>query len=291
LLSRRGEWLLFLAWALALGLPQVLWLARSSGINTGRFVEWSVGWDHGTQNIAIFWLKNAGLFLPLVAVALAWRGDRPLVSRRLLIAYLPFTLCFILPNLFRLAPWIWDNIKILVYWFIASVPLVALLLARLAEGRWWRKAAAALLFLSLTLAGGLDLWRVASGSIEARIFDSHGIRFAAAVASVTHPTALILHAPTYNHPVILSGRRSFMGYPGHVWSHGLDAGPREADIKRMFAGGADAATLLARHGIDYVVVGPGEREQLPVNSGFFERYPAVVEVGEYRLYRTAGARE
>ena len=285
---RRWEWLLFVAWALALGLPQILWLGQSSGINTGRFIEWSVGWDRGNQNVISFWLKNTGLLLPLVAVALLWRGNRPLVSRRLLIAYLPFTLCFIIPNMFRLAPWIWDNIKILVYWFIASVPLVALLLARLAQGRWWRKAVAALLFLSLTLAGGLDLWRVASRSIEARIFDHGGVQFAAVVARVTPAKALILHAPTYNHPVILSGRRSFMGYPGHVWSHGLDGGPREADIKGMFAGGADATALLTRYGIDYVVVGPAEADQLPVNRAFFERYPLAGEAGGYRLYRTSG---
>jgi hypothetical protein len=193
--------------------------------------------------------------------------------------------------MFRLAPWIWDNIKILVYWFIASVPLVALLLARLAQGRWWRQAVAALLFLSLTLAGGLDLWRVASRSIEAGVFDHGGVQFAAVVARVTPAKALILHAPTFNHPVILSGRRSFMGYPGHVWSHGLDGGPREADIKRMFAGGADATALLTRYGIDYVVVGPAEADQLPVNRAFFERYPLAGDAGGYRLYRTSGVQD
>jgi hypothetical protein len=284
---RRTEWLLFVLWALALGLPQILWLGQSSGINAGRFIEWSVGWDRGNQSVISFWLKNTGLLLPLIAVALLWRGNRPLVSKRLLVAYLPFTLCFIIPNLFRLAPWIWDNIKILVYWFIASVPLVALLLARLAHGRWWRKAVAALLFLSLTLAGGLDLWRVASRTIEARIFDHGGVQFAALIARVTPAKALILHAPTYNDPVILSGRRSFMGYPGHVWSHGLDSGPRETDIKRMFAGGADATALLARHQIEYVVVGPTEVDQFPINRAFFDRYPLVGEAGGYRLYRTS----
>jgi hypothetical protein len=147
---------------------------------------------------------------------------------------------------------------------------------------------AALLFLSLTLAGGLDLWRVASRTIEARIFDHGGVQFAALVARVTPAKALILHAPTYNHPIILSGRRSFMGYPGHVWSHGLDGGPRETDIRRMFAGGADATALLARYQIEYVVVEPTEVDQLPINRAFFERYPLVGEAGGYRLYRTSG---
>jgi hypothetical protein len=58
-----------------------------------------------------------------------------LVPKRLLLFYLPFTLCFIIPNFLKMAPWIWDNIKVLYYWWLASAPLVALLLARL-----WRRA-------------------------------------------------------------------------------------------------------------------------------------------------------
>ena len=48
--------------------------------------------------------------------------------------FLPFLLCQILPNLFRLAPRLWDNNKVLIYWYVAAVPLVALLLARM--WRW-----------------------------------------------------------------------------------------------------------------------------------------------------------
>jgi hypothetical protein len=287
----RRLWVPFFAAALALGLPQVWWVAHASGVQSGSFVAWSVGWDHGDQNVVLFWLKNSGLLIPLIVAAICWRGDRPLLSRTLLMFYLPFTLCFIIPNLFRLAPWIWDNIKVLTYWFVASVPIVALLLARLAQGSVWRRALAATLFVSLTLAGTLDLWRVASNAFEARVFDRRGIEFAAIVCKNTRPSSLILHAPTYNHPVVLTGRRSLMGYPGHVWSHGLDPGPREVDIRRMYAGGEDAEGLFARYAIGYVVVGPLERGQMPANEHFFERYPRIGESGGYRLYRTTNVRE
>jgi hypothetical protein len=167
------------------------------------------------------------------------------------------------------------------------VPLVALVLTRLSQRMWWRTALAATLFVSLTLAGAADLWRVASGAFESRTFDRAGITFAAMITDTTSATSLILHAPMPNHPVALTGRRSLMGYPGHAWSHGLNPGPREADIRRMYAGGADAAALLARYGIDYVVIGPPERLQMIPNEQFFERYVRVGEAGDYRLYRTA----
>jgi hypothetical protein len=205
--------------------------------------------------------------------------------------YLPFLLCFLIPNLFRLAPWIWDNIKILIYWFVASVPLVALLLARLAEGRWWRRGLAAVLFVALTFAGSLDLWRVASGGFESQIIDGRGIAFAAMVSDKTEDHALILHAPIHNHPIVMTGRRSLMGYAGHVWSHGLDYRPRETDMRHMYAGGPDAVGLMAAYRIDYVVVGPPERDQMPMREGFFERYPLAGEAGGYRLYRIASGQK
>ena len=286
LLSRdRWSWLPFFLWALAAGLPQIWWISQASGVRGGRFLAWAVGWDRGQQNAVVFWLRNAGVFIPLVIAALAWRGGRPLLSRRLLRFYLPFTLCFIVPNVLRLAPWIWDNIKVLVYWYIASVPIVALLLARLSQGGAARVALAAALFVSMTLAGALDLWRVAAGGFDSLLFDRDATDFAAMVGERTPPSSLILHAPVPNHPVGLSGRQSLMGYGGHVWSHGLEPGPREADIKRMYAGGPEAAGLLARYGIDYVAVGPIERAELGANEQFFEQYQRAVELPQYRLYR------
>jgi len=109
--------------------------------------------------------------------------------------------------------------------------------------------------------------------------------FAQMVIENTDPASLILHAPTHNHPIALTGRRSLMGYPGHVWSHGLDPGTREADMKRMYAGGPDATALLKKYGIDFVVLGPPELRQMNPNTRFFERYSRVAEAGGYRLYR------
>ncbi|HET7217683.1 MAG TPA: hypothetical protein VFJ02_06525 [Vicinamibacterales bacterium] len=278
------KWVPFFAWSLSLGLPQIWWLMSLGGVKGQSFLALAFGWDRGSSNIAVFWLRNTGVFIPLLVAGLLWRSP-PLLSPRLRRYYLPFILCFIVPNVLRLAPWIWDNIKVLVYWFIASVPIVAIVLARLFEARRWRSALAAALLFMLTAAGALDVWRVASGAFASRVYDREGIEFARLVRERTAASALIAHAPTYNHPVALSGRRSFMGYPGHLWSHGLDAGGREADIRRIYAGGAEAEAVLKTHHIDYLVVGPQERRLPMAAEPFFARYPLIVEAGGYRLYR------
>jgi hypothetical protein len=243
-----------------------------------------VGWDHGNENPIIFWLKNTGIFIPLIFAAILNRGEGYLVPKRLLLFYLPFTLCFIVPNVLKMAPWIWDNIKVLYYWWLASAPLVALLLAKL-----WRqgpilRVAAVILFVVVTLAGALDVASITLRSAKYEIFSADGIAFAEMVKAKTPPRALIIHAPVHNTPVFLTGRRSLMGYPGHIWTHGLQFVQREGEIKRIYLGMPDAQQLLKFYNVDYAVVGPQERLGT-INESFFSQFEKVGQVGEYSLYK------
>jgi hypothetical protein len=283
--KRWREWLVFLVTASLIALPQLLWSTHGSAVKTSAFIGFQFGWDKGDANFFWFWFKNTGLFIPLLIAALLWKRDNYLVSRRLLFFYLPFLLCFIIPNLVKLAPWIWDNVKVLFYWWIASAPIVALLLARLWESNRWHRALAAVLFVVLTLAGGLDVFALVTHQGEYQEFDRDGANFAEMIKQQTPPRATILHAPIHNTPVFLTGRRSLMGYPGHIWTHGLDFGPRETDIRKIYAGSPDAAALLAKYGVDYVVIDPQEHSVMPVNDAFFSRYREVAKIGEYHLYK------
>jgi hypothetical protein len=76
-----------------------------------------------------------------------------------------------------------------------------------------------------------------------------------------------------------------MGYPGHIWTHGLEFTRREGEIKRIYLGSPDADQLIRNHGIDYAVIGPLERLVAPVNEAFFSRFEKVEQVGEYSLYK------
>ena len=284
-LRRWREWFLFFFAALLIAIPQLLWSTHGTAVSTRAFIAWQFGWDRSDENFFWFWFKNTGLFIPLLITALLWKREDYLVPRKLLFFYLPFTLCFIVPNLVKLAPWIWDNVKILFYWWLASAPIVALLLARLWEGKPWHRGLAASLLIMLTLAGALDVFALISRQGEYQEFDRDGITFAEMIKQQTPPRATILHAPVHNTPVFLTGRRSLMGYPGHIWTHGLDSGPREAEIKRIYAGAPDAESLLTKYGVDYVVVDPQEHSLMKVNADFFSHYPEVVSTGEYHLYK------
>ncbi len=305
-------WLCFFVAAIVVGGAQILWSTHKSAVKTQSFIAWQFGWDSDQQEmfgskpvgsqpietvppfskwfqrapyVAWFWFKNTGLFIPLLVIALVWKPDDYLGPRKLLLFYLPFTVAFFVPNFVKLAPWVWDNIKMLFYWWIVSAPIVALLLARLWDEHVGQKVLAASLLVMMTLAGALDIVPLLLQQGQYGEFDRDGVAFAESIKEKTLPTATILHAPIHNTPVYLTGRKSIMGYPGHIWTHGLEYGPREQEIKQIYAGSGDAAALLAKYGVDYVVIGPHEFSTENPNVEFFSAYPEVANVGDYHLYK------
>jgi len=285
--GRWRPWLIYVIAALALALPQIWWSTHDSVANAGTFFGFEIGWDHGQENVIWFWFINTGLFIPLAVAAVAWLLRDRVQPRSLLLFTAAFLAWFIVPNVVKLAPWVWDNIKVLFYWYVGLVPIVALLLSRLLRGRRALQVAGLSALIAMTLAGGLDVWRAVSGQTVYGEFDRDAIALAARIREVTPPRARMLNAPIWNATVFLTGRQPLLGYTGHVFSRGLPYAEREADIARIYAGDAAADGLLAQYGIDYIVVSPIERSHLTVNDAYFERFARIAEAGEYVLYEVA----
>jgi hypothetical protein len=283
--GRWRRWAVYVVTTLVVALPLVWWTSRGSQANLASFFGIQLGWDRGTHDILTFWLVNTGIFIPLLIIAYAWRGSRPLLSSKLLLYSLPFLLWFIVPNLLRVAPWLWDNIKVLTYWWLGAVPLVALLLARIWREGLGGKAIAVGLAVVVMASGALDMARATVGP-SYQIFDSDGVALADEVRTMTNPEDVILTAPTYNTPMFLTGRRVYMGYAGFLWANGLPYGEREQQLRAIYAGDASADDLIRQGDIAYILVGPQERNDVQPNDAFLSKYPVVAEVGAYRLYRT-----
>jgi hypothetical protein len=289
------EWVAFGIGVSIVAVPQLLWALSGSATETTKFFEWHFGWDSRDSNVLWFWIKNTGLVIPAIFAAIflisrkdakdaKTEGQRP-KANKLLLFYIPFTFLFIVSNTAKLAPWEWDNIKILIYWFVGSLPLIAFAIAWLWKHKSIFKVAAATCFIVLIFAGALDVWRTASGQISSRVFDYDAVRIANEIKQKTSPSALVLNAPTYNSAIVLSGRRSLMRYSGHLSSHGIDYGPREDDVKRIYQGGGVADILLRKYDIDYLLISPEERDSMRANDAFFAKYPVIAEAGQYRVYK------
>jgi len=279
-----------------IAIPELLWSLSGTATETKSFFGFNWGWDKGTDdNVVVFWLKNTGLAIPVVVAGL-WvvfrsrgkaAGQKADVSDRtaLIKFYLPFAFLFVICNVFKFAPWEWDNIKLLIYWFVGSLPLMTYFLVWLWDKKLLQRIAAIACFVALIFAGALDVYRTASGQINTRVIDADGVKIGNAMKSVTDPHSIILNNPTYNSPVVLSGRISLMRYPGHLSSHGIDYGERERDVKTIYTGGGVADILLRKYNVGYVLIGPEERSTLKANDAFFSQYPIAAEAGQYKLYK------
>jgi hypothetical protein len=154
----------------------------------------------------------------------------------------------------------------------------------------WRKAGvwrvvAGIAFAVLIAAGSIDVWRTVSRQINYRVFEPDAIGIARRIKAGTPPKSLFLNAPTYNTAVVLTGRQSLMRYTGHLSSHGIDFGERESHVKRIYQGAPDAVGLMAKYGIEYVLISPEERTLVAPNEAFLARFPVVAESGQYRVYK------
>jgi len=282
-------WLFFFAPAFVLSLPQALYLSENVG--GGSFFKYNFGWVAGKDNVLWFWLKNTGLFWPLIIAGFATifafrRGTAPTCLR---FYSLPFLLLFLLPNLMLFAPWDWDNIKILIYWCLGTSPIAALALVRLYENKRFlvlSRVAFFLLIFVLVLAGGIDVFRYSIAPIYGwKEFSAEEVRLARRIVKETPADAVFLNAPIFNHPVFLSGRKALMGYVGHIVSHGCgDAYKREDDVKKMLRGKPESIALLSKYKPHYAIVGPHEKRS-GVNKAFFDtNYACIISTENYKIY-------
>jgi hypothetical protein len=69
LFPRWRAWIVFFVAALVGAAPAMLWATRGTAAHAGSFFAWNLGWDRGAQNPVWFWIKNTGLFIPLLVRA------------------------------------------------------------------------------------------------------------------------------------------------------------------------------------------------------------------------------
>ncbi len=133
---------------------------------------------------------------------------------------LPAAAIFIFAFFVKTAPWGWDNLKIMIWSYFLVLPF---LWSRLIA-KWStpvRVGVCIALFGSgfVSLIGGLAAGRPGFGFADRAELDGvgHAIR-------KLPVEARFAAFPTYNHPLLMQGRKVVLGYPGHLWTEGFDYG-------------------------------------------------------------------
>lgn len=249
------KWIYFLlpATTLALVLVNIFYPQLGS-----RFLYFKPGWLAGDRgdNIFVFWVKNAGvmLFLPFLGFAR--------VKRQLLLWSIPFWGLFVLANLFLFQPFAWDNTKYFTYWWLGASLFAAIFIERNLRKSFVLKILALSLFSVSVFSGALDVLRVTQYEHQKiRMFDNQSLRFAEWVKENTPKDSVFLTADNHDHPIpVLTGRTIIQGFPGWLWTYGIDPGDRKTKMEAVYAGLPEAETYLSELKINYIVLGPWERD-------------------------------
>lgn len=268
-------WTLFALLAAIVGIPEVLYYVSSSNEGTS-FFRWGPRWMAGEENLVWYWIKNTGLVLPAAVVALLMPADR-----RLKLVALSGLAIFVIANLFLFAPWAWDNSKLLIFWLLLTLPLVAHLAVTTMRRSRIILVIVILLIAAHGVSGAIDL--VKTGLPTATTWgewDADSIAMAKEIQRVTPPGSVVVTAPYHNTPVALAGRRMYLGFPGHVWSHGGSHWEREAAVQPFYEGQSE----LPETPVHFAVVGPVERQRYP-NLTIRPDWILVAETSQQQLYR------
>jgi len=254
-------------------------LMVTAGLTAPSALRFLPGWMQGDDGLG-FWLWNFGAFLPLVVVVgvMVFRRGSGQPANRVFFSVGLATLLF--SFLFALAPWPWDNTKLILWGYLTIMPLLWSELIHLWP-QWARSVACLVLFASggLSLAAGLD--------------QRHGYKLAdraelAAVQASLRSMPInqrLAVAPSYEHPALLLGQPVVMGHDGHLFSQGLDYKNVHRRLDDLMSGRKNWREAARRLQVHYLFWGQRESEKWPDSPQPWKTSaPAVAKTSYGTLY-------
>jgi len=178
----------------------------------------------------------------------------------------------------KTAPWIWDNLKIGVWAYFILLPV---LWKDLITPWEWpiRFAVCFALFTSgfVSLFGGLAAGKGGFGFANRGEFDAVGF----AVRKMPLE-ARFAAWPTYNHPLLLNGRKVVMGYPGHLWTQGFDEyGNTNELLSKLMQGAPNWRDLARTLHVRYIFWGREEKTNYGSSSRPWEKMALLAASGTW----------
>jgi len=264
--------------ALICAFPQLLW--QFVYAFHSDFTAWNGGWmasQPAGQSLFLFWLRNFAIILPLFILSFfAFANQKKSETKFWLSLGGIGAFLFILCHLVILQPNAWDNIKLLAYWYLFSCVLGGVLIARF---RWLL-----ILVPFFILPGLLSLQYDRTQSYA--LVETSDIAIVKQIAVIVPEQDKVLTSWQHNHPMnMLGGRAVVMGYPGWLWSYGIDYLSTQTDVETMYAGGANAKELLKKYDVSYVLISPWEYATMTINKDFWQQYPAIQVGSDWTLYK------
>lgn len=260
--------------------------------HASSFIKWQPGWVQTVGDMKKwfpkFWLLNFGAWVPLVLFFVGitgltvWKQARsPDFKISATVGFLiPAIAIFIVGNLVKLAPWEWDNIKIIVWAYFIILPFLWTdLVAQ------WPMALRALVCVALFWSGFVTLWGgLAAGQNGFGIANREELDSVGVVVKKLPAEARYAGWPTWGHPILLQGRKMVLGYPGHLWTQGFEFGGTNDRLKELMLGAPNWKDIARSFHVRYLFWGREEKTNYAASRKPWERESALVAKGEWGAF-------
>jgi|GEM_PF-169430 len=228
------------------------------------------------------------LLIPLSASLLQrnWKQTIPVSASSAFVV--PAVALFIFACLVKTAPWEWDNIKLIIWAYLIVLPFV-----------WseivshWTFPVRAIVCLALfgsgfvSLFGGLAVGQTGFGLADRTELDAVGIAVSKLPADARYAAY-----PTFNHPLLLQGRKVILGYPGHVWTQGFNYGDDSNKLGSLMNGAPDWKDTARYFHTRYLFWGREEIKNYAQSKRPWEQESKLVATGSWgSIYDIESPRE
>jgi len=264
-------------------LPAGFWVYCVTGFSKSGAIGWNPGWMADPHEASWwFWVQNFGLFLPACIAFLIYLclPAKLLVrdgKQMLRLLFFPSAFVFLACCFVKFAPWEWDNTKLFFWAYLV-------MLFCLWEGvlKNWPLLARVPIIVGLFFSGGISLLGGTLANPEGfEIGRASEWRQVSAATRTFPPEAVFAIYPTYNHPLLVNGHRVVMGFPGHLWSHGLNYRPVELKLQSLMESDTGWQAVAKELGVDYLFWGPLEQANYPDSDKEWEGTCRIVAEGPW----------
>jgi hypothetical protein len=179
--------------------------------------------------------------------------------------------------LVKLAPWEWDNIKVIVWAYFLILPFLWTELVR-----HWPLYLRALVCFALFWSGFVTLWGgLGAGKTGFGIGNREELDAIASVVKKLPADARYAGWPTWGHPLLLDGRKMVLGYPGHLWTQGFNYTPTFDKLQAMMLGAPNWKEIARSLHTRYLFWGREEKQNYAASKRPWEQQSALVASGEW----------
>jgi len=253
-------------------LPALLFMGLLIDSNSGSIIHLKPGWMQANENFLKFWFLNFGFFWPLVI----WLCFKLKTNYKKYAFVFPAIFLFIFFCIVMMAPWEWDNTKLLVWSYLILLPyLWKYLISN------WKKEFKYVACFILFFSGFLHITQALNFTNGYELFKLSELR---GVCSATEKLPIgntFAASPAYNHPLLFCGRKVVIGYTGWIWSHGYKLNGIDKKLEKLMLGESNWHELAKELGVRYIFWGEREEREYKNSTKPWESQSLLIVSGPW----------